>query len=183
MTEEEKDQDEIEIVTDEEGGNLPDLQKKIKKLKEDWKKCEAERKEYLEGWQRSKADFINYRKEEDKRFEDMARFVTAELIQEILPMLDSFDLALRNHQLPTTNPQPIDEKGISLVFYQLLDILKKQGLEQIKVEVGDDFTPEKHESIGEIESDLAEGKIVEVIQKGYLFQNRVLRPARVKISK
>lgn len=169
--------EEIEIVTEEEEGNLPDLQKKVKKLKEDWKNCEAERKEYLEGWQRAKADYLNYRKDEGKRFQEMAIFVTAGLIQEVLPVLDSFNLALNHNLAPET------EKGVLLIRSQLEDILKKRGWEQIKVEPGEDFNPELHESIGEIESDLTEGKVAEEIQKGYLFQGKVLRPARVKIFK
>ena len=177
MTEKENDQNEIEIVADEEEGNLPDLQKKIKKLKEDLKRCEAERKEYLEGWQRAKADFINYRKDEQKRFAEMMQFATAEFILETLPVLDSFDLAI-SHGLPAET-----EKGILLISSQLEDLLKKRGLEEINTVVGEDFSPERHESTGEMESDLEEGKVAEVVQKGYLFQGRVLRPSRVKISK
>ena len=166
----------LEIIADEENGP-PDWQKKITKTKEDLKNCETEKKEYLAGWQRAKADFINYRKDEGKRFQEMAVFVAAGLVQEILPVLDSFNLAL-SHNLASEA-----EKGILLIRSQLEDILKKRGLEQIKVVSGEDFNPEKHESIGEAESDLPEGKIVEEIQRGYLFQGKVLRPARVKLAK
>lgn len=168
--------DEVELIPDEEG-DFPDLQKKLKKLKEELKKCEAERKEYLEGWQRAKADFINYRHDEGKRFEDMGRFVTAGLVQEVLPVLDSFDLAL-GHGLPAEI-----EKGVLLIRSQFEDILKKRGLETIEVKAGEKFNPEKHESIGEVESDLPQGTVAEVVQRGYLFRGRVLRPARVRLSK
>ena len=87
--------EDVEFIPDEEG--IPqEFAGKIKKLKEESKRCEAERKEYLEGWQRAKADFINFKKDEGKRFEDMARFVTASIVEEFLPVLDSFDLALAN---------------------------------------------------------------------------------------
>lgn len=168
--------EDLEIVVDQEN-ELPDWQKKTAKAKEDLKKCETERKEYLEGWQRSKADFINYRKDEGKRFGEMAVFVTAGFIQEVLPVLDSFNLALSHSLAPEV------EKGILLIRSQLEDVLKKRGLEQIKIEPGENFNPEKHESMGEMESDFPEGKIVEEIQKGYFFQGKVLRPARVKIAK
>lgn len=189
--------DEIEIVTDEEEESLPalpDLQKKIKKLKDDLKNCEEEKKEYLEGWQRAKADYINYRKDEQKRFVEMMQFATAGLILEVLPVLDSF-AALENifkGELRLSEDErgsalkhiPKEtEQGILLIRIQLEDILKKQGLEQMKVGVGENFNPELHESIGEIESDMNEGKVAEVVQKGYLFQGKVLRPARVKIAK
>lgn len=176
MSGDEGKKEDVEFIPDEEGA-LPDLQKKIKKLKEELKKCEAERKEYLEGWQRAKADFINYRNDEGKRFEDMGRFVTAGLIQEVLPVLDSFDLAL-GHGLPAEV-----EKGVLLIRSQFEDILKKRGLEQIKVEIGEEFNPEKHESMGEVESDKPAGVIAEIVQRGYLFRDRVLRPARVRIAK
>ena len=168
--------DDLEIIIDQEV-EQPDWQKKTVKTKEDLKRCETERKEYLEGWQRAKADSINYRKDEQKRFAEMIRFANMGLILETLPVLDSFDLAAA-HKLP-----PEAEKGVFLIRSQLEDILKKQGVEQIKTEAGEDFNPEKHESIGEIESDLAEGKIVEEIQKGYLFQGKVLRPVKIKIAK
>ncbi len=177
MNDDEK-KDDIEIVADtEEENNLPDLQKKTKKIKEDLKRCEAEKREYLEGWQRAKADHINYRRDENKRFSDMAIFATADFIQEVLPVLDSFDLAF-NHNLA-----PEIEKGIFLIRSQLEDVLKRKGLEQIKTKAGDEFNPEWHESIGEVESDLPEGKIAEVVQKGYSFQDKALRPTRVKIAK
>lgn len=173
MTDDNK--DEIEIVTDEENIG-PDLQKKVKKLKEELKRCETERKEYLEGWQRAKADFINYRKDEQKRFTEVMQFTTAEFILELLPVLDSFDSALKHM------PKEV-EQGVLLVRTQFEDILKKLGLEQTKVVIGEDFSPELHESVGEMESDLPEGKIAEVIQKGYLLREKILRPARVKIAK
>lgn len=169
--------DEIEIVADEEESNLPDLQKKIKKLKEDLKRCETERKEYLEGWQRAKADFINYRKDEQRRFAETVQFATAGLVSEILPVLDSFDLAL-NYNLP-----PETEKGVLLIRSQLADILKKRGLEEIPIKLGEELNPEKHESIGEIESNKPAGTVAEISQKGYLFRDRVLRPAKIRIAK
>lgn len=168
--------EEIEFIPDEES-DLPDLRQKVKKSKEKLAVCEKERKEYLEGWQRAKADHINYRNDEGKRFEDMARFVTAGFVQEVLPVLDSFDLAL-GHGLPLET-----ERGILLIRSQFEDILKKRGLEQISVAVDEEFNPEKHESIGEIESEVLPGKIAEVVQRGYIFRERVLRPARVRISK
>ncbi len=171
--------DDIELIPDEEG-ELPDLQKKLKKLKDDLRKCGDEKKEYLDGWQRAKADFINYRNDEGKRMEDMARFVTTGLIQDILPVLDSFELAHLNFESQNLGGL---ERGVLLIRSQFGDILKKRGLEQIKVETGEKFDPEKHESIGEVESDKEEGTIAEEVQKGYTLRGRVLRPARVRLAK
>lgn len=170
-------EEDLEVVPDEEGGISPDAQKKFKQLKENLKRCEIDRKEYLEGWQRAKADYINYKNDEGKRFEDMGRFVTAGFVQEILPVLDSFDLAL-GHDLPSET-----EKGILLIRSQFEDVLRKRGLEQIKVEPGEKFNPEKHESVGEVASEFSEGTIAEEVQKGYALRGKVLRPARVRLSK
>lgn len=175
-TEEGIETEEVELVPDLEDGGQQ-LQEKMKKFRENLNKCEIERKEYLEGWQRAKADYINYKNEESKRFEDLSRFVTASLLMELLPVLDSFDLALA-HGLP----QEL-ERGVVLIRSQLENVLRKKGAEVVQVKPGEDFSPERHESIGEIESDFEVGKLVEEIQKGYTFHGRVLRPARVKISK
>ena len=181
-----KNDNEVELIEDIETTG-PDLQVKIKKVKEDLKKCETEKKEYLDGWQRAKADYINFKNDEGKRMEDMARFLTSGLIQEILPVLDSF-AALESHFRGESHPSPDErdsaiEKGVVLIHLQFEDILKKRGLERIKVEAGEEFNPEKHEAIGEMESDMPQGKIAEVVQWGYLLRDRVLRPARIRLSK
>ena len=149
----------------------------MKKLKERLISCETERKEYLEGWQRAKADYINYKKDEGKRFEDMARFVTASIVEEFLPVLDSFDLAL-SHGIPKEI-----EKGIILIRSQFEDVLRKRGIEEIHVKPGDAFDPARHESIGEIEAEHPPGTIADVVQKGFVFREKVMRPARVRLAR
>ena len=176
MDENEKEHEDIEFVADEEG-LAPEIAGKIKKLKDELKKTATERREYLEGWQRAKADFINFKKDEGKRFEDMARFVTTSIVEEFLPVLDSFDLALQHGGAKEW------EKGIMLIKAQFEDVLKKRGIEEIRVRPGDPFDPSKHESIGEVEAPDPPGSVADVIQKGYLFRERVMRPARVRLVK
>ena len=168
--------EDIEFIPDEEGISQ-ELAGKIKKLREELKSCEAERKEYLEGWQRAKADYINFKKDEGKRFEDMARFVTASIVEEFLPVLDSFDLALQ-HGVPESV-----EKGIMLIRSQFEDVLRKRGIGEIAVGAGDPFDPAKHESVGETKSEHPPGTIADVVQKGYMYRERVMRPARVRLAK
>lgn len=181
--------DDVEFIPDEESA-LPDLQNKFKKMKDELKRCDTEKKEYLEGWQRAKADYINFRSEEGKRMEDIGRFISAGLVQEMLPVFDSFDLALQifapqnlGGQASVQKFPPEIEKGMLLIRSQFADILKKRGLEQIKVEPGEQFNPERHESVGEIESEHQEGTIAEEVQKGYAFRGKVIRPARVRLSR
>lgn len=167
----------MEFIPDEEG-ELPDLQKKIKKLKDDLKTCDVERKEYLDGWQRAKADYINYKKDDGKRFEDIIRFSAAAMIEDILPVLDSFELALRDEKEK-------NNQGFLLIRSQLFDVLKKKGLEIIEARAGDPFNPQKHESIGEmeIENEYPAGTVAQVVQMGYSLAGRIIRPARVKLIK
>lgn len=139
--------------------------------------CQGKCKEYLEGWQRAKADLANHRKDEVKRFEEMAQYIAAGLIQDLLPVLDSFDLALGH----TADKEM--ERGIILIRSQFLEILKRRGIEEIHVKKGEAFNPEQHESIGEMASTEPAGTIAEEAQKGYMLQGRVIRPARVKIAK
>ena len=95
----------------------------------------AQRDEYLAGWQRSKADFINYKKEEASRAIEVARYGSANLIKDLISVMDNFDLALRT--LEKAGPV---EKGIYLIRTQIEDILKKRGLAKIDIKEGDDLT-------------------------------------------
>jgi len=159
--------DKIEYVS--EDSDEPD--KKVKKVKHQLKHCEQERAEYLAGWQRAKADYINLEKRIEQEKAEWIKFSNAELILKFLPLLDSFEEALKHTK----------EKGLEHIYNQLKDILKNQGLEEIK-SLGEKFNPELHEAV-----DKAEGKecgiIIEEIQKGYKLHGKIIRPSRVKISK
>lgn len=172
----EEDVSDLELVPDEEGA-LPDLQVKIKRLKTERVLCDKERKEYLDGWQRAKADLINYRKDEQRRFEDLARYATEDLLQELIGILDNFDLALS-----VAAPSEV-EKGIVLIRGQLESVLRKQGVEAMESTTGEQFNPEMHEAIGEEESEASAGAVARILQKGYRRHGRIIRPARVKLSK
>ncbi len=165
----------MEMIPDEETGG-PELLAKLKKLREELKKCMAERREYLEGWQRAKADLINYKKDEARRFDEFLKFAAEGVIVEVVPVLDSFDLALQ-HQMPKEV-----ERGIVMIRSQIEDILRRRGLEVVQP-LGQKFDPAMHESLGEVEFEGEEGRVIEVLQQGYLLNGKVLRPARIKISK
>lgn len=182
MTEEKiaKDDDnDEEIVIEDENTSL-DLN--LKKLREKLKKCLAEKDEYLAGWQRAKADFINARKEEDERRAELIKFFGAAIIKDILPVLDSFENAFKDE-----NWQKLDktwQEGVKLIYNKLLDILKKHNVEQIE-SMAKKFNPEEYESMGEIEVDdkKKDGIVIEEIRKGYKIYDKILRPAQVKIGK
>jgi molecular chaperone GrpE len=93
-------------------------------------------------------------------------------------VLDSFDLSILS-----SNEAKIDKKGVELIRNQLFDVLKREGLEKIEIDIGDDFDPNISEAVERVESDYESGKVVEEVEKGYKFKNKVIRPSKVKISK
>lgn len=140
--------------------------------------AEKQRDEYLAGWQRAKADFINYRKEEMKHLEEVAQYGSQSMILDLISVLDNFDLGLR-----ALEKSGAVEKGVYLIRTQIEDILKKRGLAKIDIKEGDVFDPSIAEALSEVPAEKPPGTVVEVIEPGYRLHERVLRPARVIISK
>lgn len=141
-------------------------------------KLKQERDEYLAGWQRAKADFINYKKDELNRMEKVAKYGEEELMRELVTILDSFDLGIN-----AMEREGKVEKGIYMIRAQMEDVLKRYGLAKIPVKRGDMFDPAMHESIVEVESDSPPGTVVEEIEPGYILHEKLIRPARVKVAK
>jgi molecular chaperone GrpE len=155
----------------------------IKKIKEKLKHCESQKGEYLSGWQRTKADFINARKEEGERRESFMKFSERELILRFLDLADSFDGLFADKKAW----EAIDKnwrQGVENLHGQLADILKKRKVEAIGA-VDKIFNPQEHESIGEIKVDKKEkeGIVIEELRKGYKMHDAVIRPSLVKIGK
>jgi molecular chaperone GrpE len=141
-------------------------------------KCQKEKEEYLAGWQRERADFLNYKKEEMERIAEILKYASEELILKILPILDNFEEAEK--AIPPNEKNKFLE-GVLQIKQQLKELLEKQGIEEIKV-LGEAFDPNLHEAIGVIEGKDS-GKIIEEVKKGYKLNGKVLRPAQVKITK
>ncbi|PIS13365.1 MAG: nucleotide exchange factor GrpE [Candidatus Tagabacteria bacterium CG09_land_8_20_14_0_10_41_14] len=165
----------IEDENQEADSSAEEAKNKLKKIKEKLKRCQKEKEEYLSGWQRCRADFINARKDEEKKREEFIKFSNQIILLNLLPVLDSFDSALKHTEHK-------EKRGFVLIKTQLDEILKKHGLEPIKSE-GENFNPQFHEAAEEVESEKESGIIVEEIQKGYLLHEKVLRPSKVKIAK
>ena len=156
----------------------PEEIKEEKNEESELSKYQKERDEYLDGWKRAKAELINYKKDEAKRFEMVIKLANEGLIKELLLVLDSFDLGLASSE-----KEGLAQKGMYLIRSQLKDILKVYSLEEIETSAGEKFDINIHEAVAEIESDQLSGTIIEEVEKGYLLNGRVVRPARVKISK
>jgi len=145
------------------------------------KECQKLKDEYLAGWQRARADFLNYKKEEVERIEEILKYAAEGLILKILPILDNFYLIEK--KIPENLKVNENVKGILQLKTQLQDFLKKLGVEEIK-SVGEKFDPNFQEVIGEIEAkDKKPGIILEEEQKGYKLHGKVIRPAKVRVTK
>lgn len=143
--------------------------------------CERQKAEYLAGWQRARADFLNYKKEEMERIEELLGYAKEEFILRILPILDNFDIAQK--EIPSNLKEDEHVKGLLQIQSQISDFLERQNVREIKAE-GEKFDPGLHEITVEEEVKEAEsGTIIEELQKGYIMDGRVLRPAKVKVVK
>ena len=153
----------------------------IEELKKKLEECEKLKSEYLAGWQRARADLLNYKKDEIERIDELIKYADVGIILKILPILDNFEITEKN--LPENLKNDKNIKGILQIKTQLQDFFKNQGLEEIKT-VGERFDPNLHEIVEEVEKkDCQPGTVIEEIQKGYKINGRLLRPAKVKVSK
>ena len=147
--------------------------------KEELGECQKQRDEYLAGWQRARADFLNYKKEEMERIAEFLKYGAEEMILKVLPILDNFEII--ESKLPETLKKDENIRGILQIKNQVLDFLKSHGVEEIK-SVGGKFDANLHEVAIEV-SGKEPGMIAEEIQKGYTINGRLLRPAKVKVAK
>jgi len=142
----------------------------IKDLKED------QIKDLTETLQRLQAEFENYKKRIEKEKAEFTDFCKAELIKKLLPIIDNFELALKNEA---------DEefkKGVELIYAQLFEVLENEGLKPIDCS-NKKFDPYCHEALIQEESDKESGTVIEELQKGYLLKDKVIRHAKVKVAK
>lgn len=144
---------------------------------------EAQRKLADENYQRylrTQADFDNFRRRSRQEKEDFAKYASAKLIEQLLPIVDNFERAIG----ASREAKDVDalQKGVDMIFRQLEQVLANEGLTPMNA-VGQPFNPEFHQAIMQVESDEhEEGIVVEEVQKGYVLKDKVLRPAMVKVS-
>ena len=132
---------------------------------------------YLANWQRAQADFINYKRRTEQEKNELTKFSTAMLILNLLPVMDDLERALST--VPTALAGLSWFDGLRLIHRKLVAILENQGLQAIEAE-GKDFDPNLHEAIMHVEGE--EGKVVQVMQKGYKLHDRIIRPAMVTVG-
>lgn len=158
-----------------------DLAAQIESLKSELEAFEAKAEEYLDGWQRARAEFANYKKRINRERERIRQDAIGEVTKRYLPVLDDLERALKNR--PEEGEGAEWAGGIELVYRKMLAILESDGIVPMEAE-GATFDPNYHEAIAQTESDGHESdEIIEVIQRGYMIDDRVLRPAMVRVAK
>ena len=160
-------------------GDVGTLQAKINKLKLELANCKSERMEYLDGWQRCKADSINSRREILQRAEREGQRGKHTLIEDIIPAFDSFDMARQGEAWEKMDPAW--RNGIDNVNSQLEGALRLHGVEPFGKK-GDVFDPYIHEAIKEEKNDSEPGTITSVLRRGWRAGETIIRPAQVIVS-
>ena len=155
---------EEEFVPEDEAEEGPAL---VKRLRGKLKKAIEEKQEYLEGWQRSRADFVNYKNQEASLLDQKEGRLKAEIIEALLPALDTLELSLKHE----------DSDSLKMLEKQFLDSLKHIGIERFGA-VGEEFDPTRHEALAKNSEDHI---VTEVKRSGYKINDHIIRPAQVVI--
>ncbi len=168
------------VDSTEDGDELP-TKDIVKKLRADLKLARKEKEEYLTGWQRAKADYVNLQKDSDAKYKEIRTMVTGNMVEDLLPVLDSFNMAMGNTEA-WNKVEANWRNGVEYIHKQFLQVLADNNvtaLDQVDVM----FDPTLHESIETIPTDdeSKDHKIAQVVQTGYKIGERVIRPARVKV--
>ncbi|GAB4444792.1 MAG: hypothetical protein Kow00120_14630 [Anaerolineae bacterium] len=143
--------------------------------------AEAKAAEYLDGWQRERAELANYRKRVERERAEMYLNAKLEIAGRLLPVLDDFERAADN--IPEDARETEWANGIMLIYRKLQSILEAEGIVEIEA-LGQPFDPALHEAISQDEDDAYEADhVIDVLQKGYRHGDRVLRPAMVRVAR
>ncbi|MRR38299.1 nucleotide exchange factor GrpE, partial [bacterium] len=138
-------------------------------------------KENMDGWQRERADFTNYRKRVEREQATLKESISGEILKKYLVVLDDLERALKVR--PTEGDSAAWSDGIELVYRKLVSILESEGVQRIPAEC-EKFDPSRHEAITYEESpDHESDDVIEVVRQGYTIADRVLRPALVRVAR
>lgn len=156
-----------------------DLMQELRQKTDAITKLSDERSDLYDKLLRKQAEFENFRKRGEREMQEAYVRARADLLTDLLPVLDNFDLAVQHAD--TTNPDAVRE-GVHLIHKQLFDSLFRLGLEPIEAD-GQPFDPELHEAVATEPTDEApDHTVLVVLQRGYRLGDRMLRPARVKVA-
>jgi molecular chaperone GrpE len=165
----------VEDVVEAEGADLVSL------LQNELAATQTKANEYLEGWQRARADFTNYKKRVEREQSQIYQNAAGSILKRYLGIIDDLERALKSR--PQNGDGAAWAEGIELIYRKLLSILESEGIQPMEAE-GKLFDPNLHEAIMSEDSDTHEsGQIIEVLQQGYTLGDKVLRPAMVRVAR
>lgn len=175
--------EELEALPDE-GGARDEMEAEEESLtvEEQLEVAEAQAAEYLDGWQRARAELANYKRRIEAQRSEMALSANSNLLTKLLPVLDDLQLALENTPQEDGGSWEEWQGGIALVEHKFAVVLKDVGIVPIETE-GQFFDPNVHEAIShEANPDYESGQIIARMRRGYKLGNRVLRAAMVRVA-
>ncbi len=150
-------------------------------LQKKGEEAQAREKEYLDSWQRERADFLNYKKRVEREREQAHAMAVADVVQKYLVLQDDLERALKSRPEDPSSATWVE--GIEFIYRKLLSLLEKEGIQQI-IPVDEMFDPTIHEAVVQEDCpDRESGRIIEVISPGYKMGDRVIRPARVRVAR
>jgi molecular chaperone GrpE len=145
------------------------------------RKAAAERDQYLDIAQRTRAEFENYQKRNQKEREQERKYAYGPLVYDLLPVLDNLDRTLEAAR--NSGDAAALVQGVTMVQKQFLEMLKRHGITRVPAQSGTTFDPNVHQAVMQKPSaEIEPGQIVDIFEQGYMNQDRVLRPAKVTVS-
>ena len=183
MTKEEKIEEAAaeEATVAEEAAEVVEEATELEALRQELEEAKAQAAEYLDGWQRARAEFANYKKRNEQERQELFKLANTTLITRLLPIFDDFERAFQT--LPSNLLSLTWIDGVALIYRRLQAILDGEGLTPMETE-GQSFDPLVHEAVTYEESaEHQEGQIIGEVQRGYKLGDRVLRPALVRVAK
>lgn len=160
---------------------VAELVEQINALKQEIDTERSKATEYLDGWQRARAEFANYKKRIEREQSQIYQSTSASIIKRYLDVVDDLERALKNR--PQQGDGSLWADGVELIYRKLLSILEAEGITVMKSE-GQAFDPNLHEAVTSEENDkYKSGQIIEVLKQGYMFGDKVLRPALVRVAR
>ncbi|MGB8816195.1 MAG: nucleotide exchange factor GrpE [Minisyncoccia bacterium] len=169
-----------DVISDEGDESTENL---VKKLREKLKICEKEKQEYMNGWQRERADFINFKKRSEEEKKEYIKFANENLLEEMLTVLESFDMAFMNKEQWNSVPENW-RIGVEYIHSQLVKILEENGLKEFIPKVGDTFNPTLHIAEETISTEKKEEDniILSVKKKGYMMNGKIIIAPKVSVG-
>lgn len=163
-----------------EEGMLAELEEELQRAKDEVNRWKQEAEENYERILRARADLENFRRRTRKDQEELAKYAAVPMVESLLPVIDNLERAL-DAGAKSEEAEAL-HKGVDMICRQLLQSLEEHGLTPIEAE-GREFNPHEHNAVMQVEADGVEsGMVVEELQKGYRFKDRVIRPSMVKVS-